>query len=371
MTTSRTTSHTRRPRRGTLAATFLLALVAVVPARALHDISGRDLKLPTGREALAAAMQVKLPTGREALAAAMQGKNAVRVITIQYVASNGRTRNAYVSLPAWYGPARHPRIPLVITPHGRGAVVRPQLGRFGKLPSIGAFAVVAPEGYGRRTKRFSWGYRGQIDDLARMPAVVTRAIQWLRIDNRRIYAFGTSMGGQETLLLAARHPRLLAGAAAFDSTVDLALQYKNFGAFACDAGCRHRWHGPISAVLQRLARREVGGSPATAPEAYAARSPLSQAGRLAASGIPLQLWWSTTDKVVVEPSKQSGALFDALRRLTPRASVEAFVGAWEHTESMRAEAKLPIALARFGLLPRRYDARQTDVRSMSVAPAER
>ena len=53
------------------------------------------------------------------------------------------------------------------------------------------------------------------------------------------------------------------------------------------------------------------------------------------------------------------------------ASVAAFVGAWEHTEAMRSEAKLPTALARFGLLPKRYDARQTDVVTMSVAGALR
>ena len=36
------------------------------------------------------------------------------------------------------------------------------------------------------------------------------------------------MGGQETLLLVARHPHLLAGAAAFDPATDMARRYRDF-----------------------------------------------------------------------------------------------------------------------------------------------
>ena len=42
----------------------------------------------------------------------------------------------------------------------------------------------------------SWGYRGQIDDLARMPSIAHGALPWLRIDPQRVYAVGGSMGGQ-------------------------------------------------------------------------------------------------------------------------------------------------------------------------------
>ena len=43
------------------------------------------------------------------------------------------------------------------------------------------------------------------------------------------------MGGQETLLLVARYPHLLAGAAAFDPVVDFALQYRDFPRLACSS----------------------------------------------------------------------------------------------------------------------------------------
>jgi len=145
----------------------------------------------------------------------------VRVVTIHYTTHNGLHRAAYVVLPDWYGPGNNPPIPLIISPHGRGVSAEENVDRWGDLPSIGSFAVVNPEGQGRRFARFSWGYAGQIDDLARMPRILRATIPWLRIEPRRVYAFGTSMGGQETLLLVARHPKLLAGAAAFASAAKL------------------------------------------------------------------------------------------------------------------------------------------------------
>src|SRR2546421_516098 len=139
---------------------------------------------------------------------------AVRVIPISYRAHDGLSRRAYVILPAWYGPTLHPPIPLVISPHGRGVGAKVNLRRWGRLPASGGFAVINPEGQGRTLTLFSWGDPGEIRDLARMPGIAERALPWLRIDRRRVYAFGGSMGGQETLLLDARFPRLLAGAAA-------------------------------------------------------------------------------------------------------------------------------------------------------------
>jgi pimeloyl-ACP methyl ester carboxylesterase len=275
----------------------------------------------------------------------------VRVEIFRYRAHDGRMHRAYVALPAWYAADRNPPLALVIAPHGRGASAESMLDRFGDLPALGSFALVSPEGQGRRLRRFSWGYAGQIDDLARMPDHVTGALPWLRIDRTRIYAFGTSMGGQEALLLGARHPRLLAGIAAFDSTVDFALQYRNFSRIPCDRACRRDWHGELAIVLRRLARREVGGTPSTAPRAYAARSPIAYAARLASSGLPIQLWWSEDDTTVAEPSRQSGALYRLLTASDSTAHVEAFVGHWAHARAMRATAGLPLALARFGLVP--------------------
>ncbi|MGZ8783225.1 MAG: alpha/beta hydrolase family protein, partial [Gaiellaceae bacterium] len=190
----------------------------------------------------------------------------------------------------------------------------------------------------------------QIDDLARMPEILRTTLPWLRIDRSRIYAFGGSMGGQETLLLLARHPKLLAGAAAFSSVTDLALQYRNFNRLQCKNACRTLVGRQFGSNLRKLARREIGGGPGSHPGGYAARSPVTYARAIARSCVPLQLWWSVADQVVVDQQRQTGRLFWDLRRINENANVEAFVGFWIHSAEMRARTGLPLALSRFGLL---------------------
>ena len=276
----------------------------------------------------------------------------VRVVTFHYRTHDGFRRAAYVVLPDWYGPGRNPPIPLVISPHGRGVSALENLNRWGNLPELGPFAVVNPEGQGRRLARFSWGYRGQVDDLARMPALVQQAFPWLRIDTSRIYGFGASMGGQETLLLVARHPALLAGAVAFDPVTDMRRRYREFAGLRCNRRCLQGWRSSIGSGLRSLARQEVGGTPRQAPRAYRSRSPLALARAIARSGVPLQLWWSRTDRVV--PARtQSMPFVRALRRLHPVAPLEVFTGSWPHAADMHPYYMLIPALRKFGLMPSR------------------
>src|SRR5947208_11611770 len=143
-------------KRAAVGAAFLFALVALLPSVA----TARPSTLPA----------------------------AVRVLKLSYRAHDGRMRRAYLILPAWYGPLRHPAIPLVISPHGRGVGGRINVNRWGNLPAIGQFAVINPEGQGRMLTLFSWGDPGEIRDLARMPQLVESAVPWLRIDRHRVYA---------------------------------------------------------------------------------------------------------------------------------------------------------------------------------------
>src|ERR671931_1449164 len=221
----------------------------------------------------------------------------VKVLRISYTAHDGLPRKAYVILPAWYGPRMDPPIPLVISPHGRGVGAKLNVRRWGNLPAEGNFAVITPEGQGRALTLFSWGDPGEIRDLARMPEIADQALPWLRIDRDRIYAFGGSMGGQETLLLVARHPHLLAGAAAFDAPTNMAARYRAFV------------HLPLGLGLQHLARVEIGGTPETDPRGYELRSPLDWARKIAYSGVPLQIWWSTQDRIVTDGRSESGLLY--------------------------------------------------------------
>ena len=277
-------------------------------------------------------------------------RGRIAMWTIHYRAHNGTRRAAYVLLPSKYGPRDAARLPLVISPHGRGVGGRANTAVWGLLPAIGDFAVVSPEGQGRKLGRYSWGSPGQIEDLARMPSIVHAALPWLHVNRRKIYAFGGSMGGQETLLLVARHPKLLAGAAAFDAVVDLGLQYRKFPLLGCGKNCRKRWAGPFGRSLQALAREEIGGSPGRYPGRFARRSPWTYRNRIAASCVPLQLWWSPADKVVIDQRRQSGRFFWQLRQLNPTGPIQAFVGFWMHSAEMRAKTRLPLALAKFGLI---------------------
>lgn len=253
---------------------------------------------------------------------------------IHYRAHDGVVRPAWLLLPAGYHGGR---IPLVISPHGRGVDDNENALTWGDLPGEGRFAVIAPGGEGRRLHRDSWGDPGQIADLARMPAIARR--NGVDVDPQRVYAFGGSMGGQETLLLVAEHPHLLAGAAAFDPATDMARRYRDFAAL------------PHGRHLQRLARREIGGTPGQVPRAYALRSPDHYARQIAASGVPLQLYWSSRDRIIRDQVAETNALASALRRDDDDAGLWDFHGEWAHTAEMEPTRRLPRALARFGLLP--------------------
>jgi hypothetical protein len=288
---------------------------------------------------VAAAFCVGPPASASARSVRQDPTWPVRTWTIHYRAHDGLVRPAYVVLPRWYGPGDDPPLPLVISPHGRGVDARVNARIWGDLPAVGSFAVVNPEGQGRRLELYSWGDPGQVSDLARMPELVEHALPWLHIDRRRIYAFGGSMGGQETLLLVAHHPHLLAGAAAFDAPTNMIVRYRDFGSLR---------FGP---ALQQLARDEIGGPPRDDRRAYLVRSPLAVARKIAFSDVPLQLWWSRSDRVVVDEADQTGLLYRQIKRLNPDAPVTQFVGSWAHTREMRASARLPIALGLFGLVP--------------------
>ena len=345
---------------GLLAATVAAASIALVQspglAPELQDVVARDADAGT----------LVSPTPIDPTRVEAHGPFA-RTWTISYVAHNGLERTAEVIVPAAYGPDRtSPPLPLVISPHGRAGSGHSNARYWGDLPGAGGFVVVNPDGMGRKLKYFSYAAEGQIDDLARMPELVADALPWLRIDSERIYALGSSMGGQETLLLVARHPRLLAGAAAMDSVTDLARRYDQLPSVPCDTACLARWGEPRGVNLQRVMRREIGGTPRQLPAAYAARSAMSQARKIAFSDVPLQIWWSSEDRIVSDQEHQSEALFLELRRLNPQAPVSAYAGRWAHSAEMRASSLLPLALAEFGLLPDGVVDRPASVRYVAA-----
>ena len=239
---------------------------------------------------------------------------------ITYTAWNGRRRIAVVLLPAWYKHGSARRLPLVISPHGRGMSPAFVASRWGALPTHDGFAVVCPAGEGARLPADSWGATGEISDLARMPQIVGHALPWVHIDRRCVYAVGASMGGQEALLLAARHPDRIAAAVSIDGVADLATHFDEMP----------RPRGPGRRILAEMVV-ECGGTPAQRPAAYALRSPLCYAHDLAFDHVPLELWWSRRDQVVVNQGAcQSGLLYRTIKGLNPEAPVRQVVTDYRH-----------------------------------------
>jgi pimeloyl-ACP methyl ester carboxylesterase len=169
-----------------------------------------------------------------------------------------------------------------------------------------------------------------------MPAIARQ--HGVNVEPKRIYAVGGSMGGQEVLLLLARHPHLLAGAVAFDPATNMARRYWDFAKLK---GGAH---------LQKLARYEIGGTPLTDPAAYAARSPETFARQIALSGVPLEIYWSNRDRIIADQIDESAVLIEEILGWNPKAPLLVFHGEWQHTAEMHADRRLPHALARLGLL---------------------
>jgi pimeloyl-ACP methyl ester carboxylesterase len=310
----------------------------------------RSLALLALAAAVVASLSGTRPSAGRAAVGRLPQPASVRVEHLTYRAAGGRISHATVLLPTSYDPRRDPALPLVTSPHGRGVDGDGNARLWGDLPARGDFAVVNPDGSGRHLSgRFAWGAPGDIADLARMPELVERSLG-IRVDRRHVYAVGGSMGAQETLLLIARHPRLLAGAVAVDAATDFGRQYRNFAQLHCrSASCSRNWGGDLGRTLQRLARQEVGGTPETSPAAFAQRSPITYAAQIADSGVPLQIWWSRADRVIRQSRLQSGRLVAELRALHPRARLTVVSGRWRHTHVLRYDRDLPRMLAGLGL----------------------
>jgi poly(3-hydroxybutyrate) depolymerase len=312
------------------------AEVEVDDAQRTHNAIFAVLDLPFSAMRFVVAVVAALAVASSASAMNMPVPTVPRteIVLIHYRAHDGVVRPAWLMLPAGY---HGQRIPLVISPHGRGVDQSDNALLWGDLPGEGGFAVIDPAGEGRRLHWYSWGAPAQIADLARMPALAR--VHGVNVDPHRIYAFGGSMGGQETLLLLAEYPHLLAGAAAFDPATDMARRYRDFAAL------------PNGRTLQALARIEIGGTPAQDPAAYAARSPDHFERAIIRSGVPLQLYWSSRDRIIRDQVKETYALASAIVHADPDFRLWDFHGDWSHTAEMRWNRRLPRALARFGLLP--------------------
>ena len=236
---------------------------------------------------------------------------SIRQWGFRYRAHNKVLRWAVVVVPEQYGPDHpSPPLPLIISPHGRGVRARTNANLWRDLPGEGGFAVICPGGMGRRLPLHSWGWRGQIDDLARMPGILRAARPWLRLDLERVYAVGGSMGGQETLLLVGQHPALLAGAVAFDSVTDF---FRRYGDFAVLGRKGSGAPGACPDGGGRYAEDESSGYRYAVRSTGSARSPVT--------GFRCRCRWSDADES--SPAREpSGRFFAELQARQPRGRLE-------------------------------------------------
>ena len=330
--------------------------------------------------------------------------------TINYLAWDGKTaRKATVVLPSAWGPGNVPQpLPLVISPHGRNGFGEVNAYYYWKeLPADGPFALVSPDGLGRAHDQasdpndqpppalgfYTYGYPGQIGDLARMPSILKATLPWLELDLTRVYVLGSSMGGQETILLAAKYPTalaggdgVLAGAAAFDAPCDLVTQcgYLTSPA-ALKAYLAKNPHGnspPASTAALML--EEIGTAPPNRPgwnetavfydskygthwsirqllnklpvdqSKWDERSPVSYVDTLANLAFPLRIYWSSNDTTVGnQQTDQSGMLYTAIKAKNATANVVEVTGTWEHSvefEQGSPDDQITGALEAFGLV---------------------
>jgi pimeloyl-ACP methyl ester carboxylesterase len=322
-----------------------------------------------------------------------------RPYTVPYRAWDDNTvREAVIVLPSGWDPDHQPHpLPLVISPHGRNNFGWGNAAHYWQeLPAEGPFALICPDGLSRAHDKasspldqpphdpslFTYGYRRWIDDLARMPKIVQETLPWLRIDLKRIYVLGSSMGGQETLLLAARYPGplsagtgRLAGAAAFDATCDLVAQcryltnlparhgadppgvaarmieeinarpanVRGFRQAATFFNAKLGKHLTIAELLSHLPRKQA---------LWDERSPLQYVKQLAHLPFPLRLYWSSHDTIVGNQGRdQTGKLYKQIKATNPSADVKQVKGLWAHSCEFVPGDRLSEAMRDFKLIP--------------------
>ena len=115
-----------------------------------------------------------------------------------------------------------------------------------------------------------------------------------KIDETRIYAAGRSMGGMQTLILAAKYPHVFAAAMAGQPPTEMALFDKE---------------SPLTDVILK----EFGGTRAEKPYEYARRGPATYARNLKYT--PTFIWHGTLDRVV--PPEHSKKMIDLMRQFNP------------------------------------------------------
>lgn len=178
--------------------------------------------------------------------------------------------------------------------------------------------IAMPHGHHRRVELCSLASPEQIEDLAGVVSVL-RAHGYAP-DERKVYACGLSMGGQEALVAAGRYPEAFTAVVAFNPIVDLAAWQQDL---ARSPVPEIREYGTARKIVE-----EVGGLPEEVPHAYAERSVTPLVEGL--SRVPALLFWSDLDLIVPrQATHHAYAVYQAAKK----RSVTVPIAEYEHTAS--------------------------------------
>lgn len=146
--------------------------------------------------------------------------------------------------------------------------------------------IAMPHGHHRREETCSLASTEQISDMVQL--IEDLESFGYRVDKKRVYACGLSMGAQEALVCAGKYPDRITAVCAFNPIVDLA-----------------KWQEDLAKLdlpevkefdtVKRIAN-EVGGFPPEYAQAYQERSATSYLDGLAR--VPTLIFWSDLDLIV-------------------------------------------------------------------------
>ncbi len=242
--------------------------------------------------------------------------------------SDGSSRAALVYSPASAGADP---LPLVLAPHPiTWTAAQEYQGGWDGMQKWGyhrgwrgladqyGVIIALPHGHHRREDNCSLGAPEQIADMIHLIDALAGA--GYRVDARRVYVCGKSMGGQEALVLAGKFPDRLAACVAFNPIVNLAAWQEDLA--------RSEVPEIREFETDQLVAREVGGLPTEVPELYAERSADSYVEGL--SQTPTLIFWSDEDLIV---PRQITHHSYRLHQLVKARSAAAPIAEYNHTRA--------------------------------------
>ena len=156
-------------------------------------------------------------------------------------------------------------LPLLVAAHPAGGAST-CVDQMATLAGRFNFVLACLDGQGDSTRAFSYGAPGQIADLAAAPHLIAGRLPGMKLDARKLYLVGSSMGGTEALLVGLRYPGAYRETVALDPITDLGFRFNS-----------------LPLVRRNQLEAECGGPPTVKDPCYLARSPMAYVGTRAAT----------------------------------------------------------------------------------------